>query len=76
MAAQVTIYNNDPTNVTVTVLSGDPPVDQSALVAQLQQQVADLTAQNAALTAQLGAAKTDAQASVVAAQKVVTDLGG
>jgi len=47
--AQVTIFNNDPANVTITVVAGDPPVDQSALVAQLQQQVTDLTAANTAL---------------------------
>lgn len=67
MAAQVTIYNNDPTNVTVTVLTGDPPVDQSALVAQLQAQVADLTTQLAAANAKIAAGLADAQ-------KTVTDL--
>ena len=55
--AQVTIYNNDPANVTVTVLSGDPPQDQAAQVAQLQQQVTDLTAANTALQAKIDAAK-------------------
>lgn len=66
MAAQVTIYNNDPANVTVTVLSGDPPQDQSALVAQLQQQVSDLTAQLNAANAKIAAGLTSAQATVTA----------
>lgn len=43
--AQVTVFNNDPTNVTVTVVQGDPPVDQTALVAQLQAQVQTLQGQ-------------------------------
>lgn len=65
--AQLTIYNNDPANVTVTVVNGDPPVDQSALVAQLQAKVAaGLTAANSSVTA--------AQAALTAAQAVVTAL--
>jgi hypothetical protein len=65
--AQVTIYNNDPTNVAVTVVNGDPPVDQSALVAQLQAKIASgLAAANTSVTA--------AQASLTAAQAVVSAL--
>lgn len=65
--AQLTIYNNDPANVTVTVVNGDPPVDQSALVAELQAKIAGgLTAANSSVTA--------AQAALTAAQAVVTAL--
>ena len=65
--AQLTIYNNDPANVTVTVVNGDPPVDQSALVAQLQAKIAaSLTAANASVTA--------ANAAATAAAAVVTAL--
>lgn len=48
----ITIYNDDP-NTVVTVIDGNPPVDQSVLVAELQAQVASLTAANASLTAQV-----------------------
>lgn len=44
--ADVTIYK--PAGVSVQVIDGDPPVDQSALVAQLQAKVA---AKDAALQA-------------------------
>ena len=40
--ADVTVYK--PANVTVQVVDGNPPVDQSALVASLQAQVAALQA--------------------------------
>jgi hypothetical protein len=72
--AQVTIYNNDPANVQISVVNGDPPVDQSALVAQLQ---AELTAANTKLANGLTAANasvTAAQASLTSAQAVVSAL--
>jgi hypothetical protein len=56
--ADITIYNN--TNLTVEVINGPPPADQTAVITQLQ---ADKTA----LQAEIATAKTDAQ-------KVVTDL--
>lgn len=40
--ADVTVYK--PANVTVQVVDGNPPVDQSLLVASLQAQVAALQA--------------------------------
>lgn len=53
--ADVTIYK--PASVTVSVIDGDPPVDQSALVAQLTAQLADMTSQRDALAAKITAAK-------------------
>ncbi len=50
--SQISVFNNDPTNVTVNIVNGDPPVDQTALVAALQAQVA-------ALQAKIDAAKAD-----------------
>ena len=60
--ADVTIYK--PAAVTVAVVDGDPPVDQSVLVASLQAQVATLTAQVSTLTT----ANTALQAKITAAQ--------
>jgi len=57
--ADVTIYR-DPAAVNVIVVDGPPPTDQSALVAQLQKQVADLTTANAALQTKI----TNAQAAL------------
>lgn len=54
--ADVTIYR-DPAAVNVVVVDGSPPVDQSAQVASLTQQVSDLTAAKAALQAKIDAAK-------------------
>jgi hypothetical protein len=53
--ADVTIYK--PAAVTVSVVDGNPPADQSAEVAALTAQVATLTAANAALQAKIDAAK-------------------
>lgn len=53
--ADVTIYK--PANVTLDVIDGTPPADQSALVAQLQAEVATLTAANAALQLKIDNAK-------------------
>lgn len=53
--ADFVVYAVDPTQVEVR--PGQPPVDQSALVAQLQ-------AENAALVAKINAAKVEAQQTV------------
>ena len=66
--ADVTIYR-DPAAVNIVVIDGVPPVDQTALVAQLQKQVADLTASNAAkdqTIAHLQSNITNAQAALAA----------
>ncbi len=55
--ADVTIFKS--ANVTVEVIDGNPPVDQSALVAQLQ-------AENAALQSKIDAAKAAAEADKAA----------
>lgn len=57
--ADVTIYK--PATVTVQVIDGDPPVDQS-------QQVADLTAQLAAANATITTLQGKIAAAVAAAQ--------
>jgi hypothetical protein len=57
--ADVTIYR-DPAQVNIVVVDGVPPVDQTALVAQLEKQVADLTEANAALQTKI----TNAQAAL------------
>lgn len=49
--ADVTVYK--PAGVTVQVVDGNPPVDQSALVAALQAQVAALQAKIASAQAAL-----------------------
>ena len=59
--AQVTIYK--PAEVTVTVIDGEPPVDQSAEVAALQSQVAELQSQVASLQAKIDAAKSHIDAA-------------
>lgn len=53
--ADVTIYK--PAAISVNVIDGDPPMDQSAQVVALMQQVAGLTAANSALQAKIDAAK-------------------
>ncbi len=53
--ADVTIYK--PAGVTVNVIDGDPPVDQSAEVAALTTQVATLTAEVATLQGKITAAQ-------------------
>lgn len=52
--ADITIYK--PSTLTVQVLEGEPPADQSVLIAQLQ-------ADNATLQAKIDAARTAAQAA-------------
>ena len=52
--ADITIYK--PAALTIDVIEGEPPADQSALIAQLQ-------ADNAALTAKIDAARAAAQAA-------------
>jgi hypothetical protein len=52
--ADITIYK--PSTLTVQVLEGDPPADQSVLIAQLQ-------ADNATLQAKIDAARVAAQAA-------------
>jgi predicted secreted protein len=65
--ADVTIYK--PATLTISVIDGNPPADQSALVASLQGQVATLTASLATATtardaalAKVAIARADAQA--------------
>jgi uncharacterized protein YlxW (UPF0749 family) len=53
------IYYNSITESAPTVISSDPPVDQSALVASLQAQVATLTQQRDALAAKIAKAQAD-----------------
>ena len=64
--ADLTIYAVDPSQVDVR--SGQPPVDQSALVAQLQAQVAQLEASKAALEMKVSYALSLVQAAVAALQ--------
>lgn len=52
--ADITIYK--PAALTIDVIEGDPPADQSALIAQLQ-------ADNATLQGKIDAARTAAQAA-------------
>lgn len=59
--AQVKVYVIDPA-VQVEVIAGSPPVDQSAEVASLTQQVADLQAAKATLQGKLDQLKAKAQA--------------
>jgi hypothetical protein len=56
--AQVTVFHD--ADVTVTVVEGTPPVDQTALVASLTAQVAALTAKLALVKADVDKAETDA----------------
>lgn len=53
--AQVTIYKD--ATVTIDVVDGPPPVDQSAQIATLTAEVATLTEQLAAANAKIDAAK-------------------
>ena len=67
--ADITVFK--PAALTVAVVDGDPPTDQSALVASLQQQVAQLTAANQSLTgqvSQLTAANATLQQKITNAQ--------
>ncbi len=69
--ADITIYK--PAGMTVDIKEGDPPVDQSAQVAALTQQVADLTAKIDAARTAAQAAK-DADAARVECQAVLDAL--
>jgi hypothetical protein len=60
--AQVTIFK--PADITVQVIDGNPPVDQSAEVAALQVQLATVTAERDAAVAQV----TVLQSKITAAQ--------
>jgi len=52
--ADITIYK--PAGLQVVVVDGDPPVDQSALVAQLQADLSAMTAARDALAAKIATA--------------------
>jgi hypothetical protein len=54
--ADVTIFK--PATLTVSVIDGVPPIDQTALVASLQAQVVALTASLAAMTSARDALQT------------------
>lgn len=56
MMPDITLYK--PSSITVNVIDGDPPVDQTALVAQLQQQVSTLTAEVSSLQSKIANANT------------------
>jgi hypothetical protein len=53
--ADVTIYK--PAAVTVSVIDGDPPADQTAVIVSLQAQVAALNALVTSLQAKIAAAQ-------------------
>jgi multidrug resistance efflux pump len=57
----ITIFK--PADVQVTVIDGDPPVDQSAQVAALQADLAAANAANATLQSRIDAARAAAQAA-------------
>jgi hypothetical protein len=57
----ITIFK--PADVQVTVIDGDPPVDQSAQVAALQADLAAANAANATLQSRIDAARAAAQAT-------------
>jgi hypothetical protein len=72
---------NSATEAAPIVIDGDPPADQSALVAQLQAQVAVLTverdARQAAIVAMKAAAQADKDADAAnAAGQGVLDAAG
>ncbi len=73
MATPVVIYV--PEGVECEVKEGSPPVDQSAEVAALTQQVADLTTANAALQSKIDAAKAAAEADKAADAASVAGQG-
>ena len=57
--ADVTIYK--PSTLTVNIVDGDPPVDQSATVAQLTTDLATANATISKLQAKIAAAAADLQ---------------
>lgn len=63
--AQITVYHDS--GVEVDVLPGNPPQDQSALVAQLQGEVDSLTQQVATLTSEK--ATLEAEKDTLVAEK-------
>lgn len=54
---QVTVFHD--ADITVTVIDGPPPVDQTALVATLTASLAAMTAERDALIAKIAAAEAD-----------------
>ena len=64
--ADVTVHK--PANVTVEVIDGDPPADQSVLVTQLQSQVTQLTAERDAAVADANSKQSKIDAARAAAQ--------
>jgi outer membrane murein-binding lipoprotein Lpp len=58
--AQITIYHD--ADVTVNIVDGAPPADQSALVAQLQSDLSAMTAEMDQLQTKIDNAKASAQA--------------
>ena len=56
------IFYNSQTEPAPQIIDGQPPVDQSALVAQLQADLAAANADKAGLQAKIDAAKAAAQA--------------
>jgi hypothetical protein len=57
----ITIYK--PAGTTIDIIDGDPPVDQSATVAQLQADLATRTGERDALQTKIDNARTAAQAA-------------
>lgn len=64
--AQITIYHDS--DVTVNVVEGIPPADQSALIAQLQADLAVMTAERDALQSQVITLQGKIDAAKAAAQ--------
>lgn len=60
----ITIFK--PADVTVTVIDGDPPTDQSATIAALQSQVAALEAERDTAVAATAAAQAKIAAALAA----------
>lgn len=60
------VYYNSQTEAAPIVIDGEPPVDQSALVSQLQAQVTQLTGERDALQTKIDAAIIAAQAEKTA----------
>jgi hypothetical protein len=67
--AQVTIFK--PAEITVQVIDGNPPVDQSAELEALQAQLATVTAERAALQAKIDASR--AKLDELSAQDAAAD---
>jgi hypothetical protein len=67
--AQVTIFK--PAEITVQVIDGNPPVDQSAELEAVQAQLATVTAERAALQAKIDASR--AKLDELSAQDAAAD---